>query len=229
MDKEVCFFINGNTLFLDKVLVAFNDTPIFFVCYDDDNNYYIALCTDIEELEYIIVKCSLQSLYQMLVKKIEMREPFVTASHFWYVKAGTSVENDEVQYLEREHMDLGVLPYPNAFYETRNEKDREYVEKIEAIYCVKENFSAIETIGNLEEIVNAMMEISLDFIPQSAQYFDFAPASTSPFVGRTKKFEFSDREHKTFLYTEHMEGDANTSVDYNFIKDLSDSNICVAA
>lgn len=229
MDKEVCFFISGNTLFLDKVLVAFNDTPIFFVCCDNDKNYYIALCTNIEELEYIIVKCSLQLLYQMLVRKIEMREPFVTASHFWNVKAGTSVENDEVQYLERERMDLEVLPYPNAFYETKNKADSEYVEKIEAIYCVKDNFSAIETIANSEELVNAMMEISLDFIPQATQYFDFAPALTSPFVGRTKEFKVADRAHKSFLYTEHMEGDANASVDHNFIKDMLKSNICVAA
>ena len=229
MNKEICFFIDGNALFLDKVLVSFNDAPIFFVCCDDSQNYYIALCINMETLEYIIVQCSLQMLYQMLVKKIEMREPFVAANHFWKVTAGASVEEDEVCCLQKASMDLSVLPYQHAFYDAKNKEDVDYVEQIESIYCVKENFSTIETTANLENAINTMMAISLDFASNAAQYFELTPILPQSFIGRTKEFMVPNRETKTFSYTEQIKSGANTSVDQQFIESILSSNTAAAA
>ena len=35
--EEVFFVINENNLVLDKVLVEYNEAPIFFVCKDERN------------------------------------------------------------------------------------------------------------------------------------------------------------------------------------------------
>lgn len=229
MNKEICFFVNGNALFLDKVLVSFNDAPIFFVCCDDSQNYYIALCTNMESLEYIIVQCSLQMLYQMLVKKIEMREPFVAANHFWKVMAGASVEEDEVCYLQSASMDLSALPYQQAFYDAKNKEDIDYIEQIESVYCVKENFNTIETNANLENAINTTMAVSLDFASKATQYFELAPILPQSFTGRTKKFVISDRETKAFSYIEQTKMGANASVDQQFIENILNNNTAVAA
>ena len=130
MNNELCFLIENKTLHLNKVLVAFNEFPIFFICTDDLGDYYIALCIDIEDSQYYIVKCPLRSLHQMLTGKIEMRVPFTSADYFWYVKAGKSVEEDQVVQREIKHLNLDDLPYPNAYYKTITTEDIEYVSQI---------------------------------------------------------------------------------------------------
>ncbi len=137
MDKEVCFLIDDNTLFLDHVLVAFNDIPIFFVCCDNNEKQYLVLCIDIDALEYIIVECSLWSMHQMLSGEIEMRTPFVSSKQYWNVKTGDSIEQDDVQCLNGESMDSNVLPYTNAFYEAKSADDKKYVNEISSRFFME--------------------------------------------------------------------------------------------
>ena len=66
--NELCFYIDGEEIYLDKVLVDYEHIPVFFVCSSTDS-YYIALCTDIEQLSYILVKVSRADLYAMLQGK----------------------------------------------------------------------------------------------------------------------------------------------------------------
>lgn len=229
MDKEVCFFINGNTLFLDKVLVSFNDTPIFFVCCDSSNNYYIVLCTDVEDLEYIIVKSSLHSLYQMLSKKIEMRVLFTKACHFWSVKAGDSWESDEVQYLEGKQMDQDDLPYPNAYYEARKKEDIAYVEQIAAAYFAQDKFSAIEAKTDIDKAVSTLIGISLDFAQEFTPYFDCAPVPVSPFAKRTKVFEASNMGSSMLAYKENKTWDLHISTGAKKSEKAPTETDCLAA
>lgn len=229
MDKEICFFINNNTLFLDKVLVSFNDIPIFFVCCDSSNDYYIVLCTNVENLEYIIVKSSLHALYQMLSKKIEMRALFTDASHFWNVKAGDTWESDEVQYLEREQMVTADLPYPNAYYEARKTEDTAYVEQIAAAYFAQDKFSAIEAKTDIDKAVSTLIGMSLDFVEEFDPYFDCVPASISSFARKTKAFEVSNMGNTALLYAENRTWDTHISTSINIAKNAPASEDCLAA
>lgn len=229
MDKEVCFFINGNTLFLDKVLVSFNDTPIFFVCCDNSNNYYIVLCTDVEDLEYIIAESSLHSLYQMLSKKVEMRALFTEASHFWRIKAGDTWESDEVQYLDREQMVTSDLPYPNAYYEARKKEDVEYVEQVAATYFAKDNFSTIEAKTDIDKAVATLIGVSLDFAKEFDPYIDCVPAVVSSFARKTKVFEVSNISDSILAYTESRDLYAHISTGTNKAKKVPTNEDCLAA
>jgi hypothetical protein len=221
MDKELCFFINGNALFLDKVLVAFNDTPIFFICCDNDNNYYIALCTDLDVLEYIVVKSSLQMLYKLLTQKVEMRAPFVQADYYWDVKAGESVYEDEVECLSIENMDMDVLPYATAVYETINEDDVVFVDKVKSLYFDTMDFTLMELAPNTEVPANSVVEISLDYLQPVTQYFDFSPVSRNPFSGVVKRFECSCYEESSVLfYGEPMEDRRQTRISSNFTNEI---------
>lgn len=40
-NREVCFLIERNTICLEQVLVDFHGAPIFFLCQDQRERYYI--------------------------------------------------------------------------------------------------------------------------------------------------------------------------------------------
>jgi len=73
MSKELCFNIENQDLYLEQVLVDYMDIPIFFLC-KDNRQYYIALCTDIDDLGYIVAKLSLSEVYNLLHGKMPMRD-----------------------------------------------------------------------------------------------------------------------------------------------------------
>ncbi|MCI6552701.1 MAG: hypothetical protein MR430_04040, partial [Lachnospiraceae bacterium] len=65
INKELCFNIENNNLYLEQILVDYMEVPIFFLCRGA-NQYYVALCTDIAELHYIVAKLSLPDVYNLL-------------------------------------------------------------------------------------------------------------------------------------------------------------------
>ena len=66
MNKEKCFIIDEKILYVEKVLVDFENIPIFFLCksYDD---YYVVLCVDFDNYNYIIVEASLIDIYNLFL------------------------------------------------------------------------------------------------------------------------------------------------------------------
>jgi len=65
MNKKLCFNIENQYLYLEQVLVDYMGIPIFFLC-KDKKQYYIALCTNIDKLSYIVTKLSLSDVYNLL-------------------------------------------------------------------------------------------------------------------------------------------------------------------
>lgn len=51
MNKELCFILDNKNIYLDHILVDYEYVPIFFLCKDDECQYYLALCTDIENYQ----------------------------------------------------------------------------------------------------------------------------------------------------------------------------------
>ncbi len=72
MKKIVCFAVNGEELILEKVLVDYQNIPIYFLCRSE-RSYYIALCTDVEEPKYIVARVSMTDIYNLLHGQLQMR------------------------------------------------------------------------------------------------------------------------------------------------------------
>ena len=134
MTNQLCFIIENKKLFLDKVLVSFNETPIFFVCRDEERNLYLVLCSDIEELNYIVVKQSLTTIWRMLTKKTSMRAALLDCECFWHVASGVSIEEDRVELLKKSQMDNSILPFEEALFEAIKKEDKQYVDKMTSEY-----------------------------------------------------------------------------------------------
>lgn len=110
MNKELCFIINNNNLFLEHSLVNFNDDPIFFVC-SDSSSYYLCLCIDIQKMEYYISKVDATILYKLLNQSLTMKQSILNGYEFWLVNASDSgLEFDVTYSISVKELDINLLP-----------------------------------------------------------------------------------------------------------------------
>ena len=130
MNEKLCFTIEGEELYLDKVLVDYHDIPIFFICIGA-RGYYVVLCTNMEELSYIIVKPSLSELNNMLHGKITMREIFAKQLQYWEVRTGNTVSSDAVLLKNICEANLSDYPDKGARFEILTSEEEEYVKRID--------------------------------------------------------------------------------------------------
>lgn len=130
MGKNLCFILNGKEIYMDMCLLE-DEIPIFFSCTDIENNYYVALCTDIDLPGYCVVRTAITQLRDMLYGNISMRDIFTEQKFFWQVisKDGKAV-NDIVTYKAMEEFDSEDLPLENAFFRLFSEELQTYANLI---------------------------------------------------------------------------------------------------
>lgn len=189
MNKQLCFILDDKEIYLDKCLVYFNETPIFFVCADLQKRYYLVLCTDIDALEYVIVGVNKKCLWRMLTKSITMREALLSSDVFWSVKAGDEIYSDAVELLKVSNMDYDILPDEGAVYEEMSEEDKAYVDRITCEYLEAMSFDDLEPMVDLDEV--SIESIGLSFISGAdavVEYSDFGPSTHNMSNGFKRMF-----------------------------------------
>lgn len=115
MSDLICFVINENGLYLDKILASFNDIPIFFVCKDSNDKYYLVLCLDVSEFNYLVFEVEFNVLHEMLKKQITMRDAIMTANSFYDVQTGDNAFNDTVRKFPIKNINKNILPLKGTF------------------------------------------------------------------------------------------------------------------
>lgn len=116
-NKKVQFVINSQNLYLKKFLVYFNDIPIFFVCINENDEYFLILSMDNFIDKYLIALIDLNDLQDMYDQKVTMRDTILKGKKFWNVTTGDKPEKDIVQEIKQNEIDLSYLPNVGAFYE----------------------------------------------------------------------------------------------------------------
>lgn len=135
MNSNLCFRIEGIELYLEQVLVDYMDIPIFFLC-KGESNYYLVLCTDIDELNYIIVKLSMNDVYKLLHGEGSIRNIILKQDEYWNVISGEEISLDEIERLSISELDVGLLPKENVYFEIVSTKLENYVKKFDTEYFV---------------------------------------------------------------------------------------------
>lgn len=168
MNKELCFIIDKRKLYLEKVLVEYNDIPIFYLCRSEEE-YYLVLCSNIEEEKYIIVKPAKLEVLDMLNGELAMRDIILHQESFWEVSAGEDISQDRVEIKPIDQIEYEALPYENTFYEIPSPDMEEYVRQFEN-HLMMGNYEEIyekqqeaqETVGySIEELYDISFEKSL--------------------------------------------------------------------
>lgn len=115
MNKTLCFKIENNDLYLEQTLVDYMDIPIFFLCRSEEQ-YYISLCTDTDELNYIVAKLSLADVYNLLHGKIPMRDVILKQKEYWNVISGDEICLDTVTKMDITNLNHDLLPETGACF-----------------------------------------------------------------------------------------------------------------
>ena len=106
MNNVVCFIIGGKSLYLEKVLVEFNDIPVFFICHNEDEYYAVYAYENREGNCY----CYAAAFYQLALE-LGYDAEFIqgevgmaaggTGPHGWveiHVNGGTYVCDPDAEY-----------------------------------------------------------------------------------------------------------------------------------
>lgn len=155
MNKELCFCIEDEELYLEQVLVDYIDIPIFFLCRGK-TRYYVALCTDIDELNYYVVRLSDSDVFGLLHGKIIMRDAILKQSEFWDIKSSEDISADIVEKKKIDLIDISLLPEANAYFKVLTESIQLFVRKFDAEIFSQKNFSAGDKKINVKDVLETV-------------------------------------------------------------------------
>lgn len=100
--------------------------PIFFLC-KSQKQYYIALCTDMEELTYIVCAISQTTVYNLLHGVQPMQSIILSQNSFWEVYSGDTIAEDLVHKKAMNELDRSILPEESACFQIVTEELQAYV------------------------------------------------------------------------------------------------------
>ncbi len=129
MNKEFCFFINNEELYIEQILVEL-DYPILYTCVNKYNCRYLVLCIDGDDLEYLVVNVSNDSLIKMLNKEIPMREVFLESTEAYLISPSEDYTKDTIKEVKTTELNDDYLPVENALFEIESDSLNQYVDKI---------------------------------------------------------------------------------------------------
>ena len=163
MNKEKCFIIDEKTLYLEKVLVDFENIPIFFLCksYDD---YYVVLCVDFDNYNYIIVEASLIDIYNLLHGNIPMRDVILKQDYYWKIISGEDLLSDTIERHPMKCIDTSLLPEENARFQVFDSETRKYISEFDKNFFNSKFFTETDKASsdvndNMEEYINVCEDI----------------------------------------------------------------------
>lgn len=197
MEKELCFYIQDNKLYLEQVLVDYNDIPIFFVC-KDCRSFYVVLCSDIEELRYIIVNTSQVNLHRLLHGTLSMREIFTKQDIYWEVISGEEIEQDIVTCKSIKELDCSVLPEAGACFEILTNDVASYVEKLDALFELKEPDEWVERADFSENLLKVICQYGPEIAEKFVGLYEGQFRQKIAVSSRNRDFDYSEIMNNIF-------------------------------
>lgn len=167
MDKELCFNIEKINLYLEQVLVDYMDIPIFFLC-SGGKQYYLALCTDIDELNYIVVRLPLIDVYNLLHGKISMRDAILKQNEYWDIVSGEDISLDVVVKKNIDAIETALLPETEACFKILTKQIQLFVQKFDGEFFANKYFSESDKKADINEL---LVSLPLDAILKDVDRF----------------------------------------------------------
>lgn len=164
MDK-VCFKLESENLYSEQMLVEYNDDPVFYICKSQTERYYVVLCVDVEEGNYIVINSKISDVLLMLYGYITMRDLYKKVDSFWQVFVGKVIDDDVVTKHNIEDIDTSVLPYEGEYYEILDKEVENYARKLEnSLFCDENEIHDDESSGyTVEGACKTLTNASFDF------------------------------------------------------------------
>ena len=184
MEKELCFIIDGNKIYLEKVLIDYMEIPIFYLC-KSKFGYYIVLCSDFDEFNYIVSRISKKCLYGLLHGIISMRDAMLADGEYWEIFSSDDINSDTVVRHSISDIDPSILPEEGATYKILTKDMVQYVKEFD-YSIIKEAYTEIlseSSISITQSTSSKALPVTVKFSPYIGlrQYSFSAKISYEPF------------------------------------------------
>lgn len=212
MCKELCFNIEGVNIYLEQVLVDYMNVPIFFLC-SGEKQYYLALCTDIEELNYIVVKLSLEDTYNLLHGNITMRKAILKQPEYWDIVSGEEISLDTVEKKNINTIKMDLLPEEGACFEILTNQIKKFVQNFDNEFFKADDFvksdAKLDTDERFEHFYKDITQITelLNYIVSRSQtpqelLYDERMNTVTETVLTINAVEKTEQNNESFKITE---------------------------
>lgn len=151
MNRELCFIIENKDIYLEQVLVDYMDIPIFFLC-KNDKQHYLALCTNITTLNYIVTMLPLYDVFNLIHGNISMREIILKQKEYWEIASGEEIQYDIVIKKKMESIELSDLPEENACFQVLTSQMESFVQEFDREYFANKYFYESEKKADFSEL-----------------------------------------------------------------------------
>lgn len=110
--KTLCFIVENKHLYLDKVLAEVN-FPMLFVCKDEENASYMAMCIDAYHLTYLIRKCEDAEIEDCSSGRTTLKDFWKIPGECWKVYTQNEISKDKVVPTQSSEIADSDLPDKN--------------------------------------------------------------------------------------------------------------------
>lgn len=210
MNTELFFYIEKKDIYLEQILVDYMNVPIFFLC-KDDKQYYLALCSNMDELNYIVVQISLTDTYNLLHGKIAMRDVFLKQEEYWEIFSGDEISLDIVTKHSIQKLNTSVLPKENACFEVLTKDIKTYVQNFDNKFFRNEDFYESDKDISLNELSEVLgSDLFKDYIEEFTSFGTYTTSLMSKSQTNQCKILYQENveytnDTVTFQYTQQTE------------------------
>ena len=133
MDNLKCFKIKEKFLFLEKVLLYFQETPLIFVCKDSQGVRYLVFCQDTDDFTYLVCEVELNNLIKYLKSELSFTSVFELQDFFYKVEARDKEDfsEDKITQIEGNKIKSEINYTEDVYFDSHTSDLKKYVKNLE--------------------------------------------------------------------------------------------------
>lgn len=127
------FTINGTSLYIEKVLLFFQEIPFLFVCIDDKGNRYCCLCQDTDKGTHLVCKVSIDTLLKYLKSEISFTNMYESTDIFYKVEVGTKEDfsDDIITEITSNRIKDNIIYEGEVYFDAYLDYQKQYIRQLE--------------------------------------------------------------------------------------------------
>lgn len=133
MDRMKCFKINGETLFLEKILLYFQETPLLFICKNNEGRRYLVFCQDTDKFIYLVCEISTYNLIKYLKSELSFTSVYEFQDFFYKVEAGDKEDfsEDKIVQIRGNEIKNNINYDGEVFFNSYTSDLKSYIKELE--------------------------------------------------------------------------------------------------
>lgn len=127
------FTIDRIPLYIEKILLFFQEIPLLFVCLDDKGNRYFCFCRDTDKGTHLICKVSIDTLLRYLKFEISFTKMYESTDVFYKVEVGTKEDfsDDIITEIKNNKIKDNIIYEGEVYFDAYLDYQKQYIKQLE--------------------------------------------------------------------------------------------------